>query len=342
MKSSALRERPDLVVEANRMLALANAAEHLEMDPGTTALRPGQVYLANASRFVESHFDEPLTTYAAGWRDPNNIDMSLEFFAPATRVPMRFTYRTATNAQEFFSETEDRRGIGASFKRVEYSGDEVEARCHNRGLMLVVDLDEETDGWEQRAVARLTRRLKRNSLRRAVALLSAAATNTAKTWDATAGTDPDQDVLTDLVTAATASGIRPNRVGYGDTAWSKRQLSHRAQDNAGGYTSAGLTPEQVAQFLNVDQVMVSRERYQSAAATKAEIVNNLVIMFYAMSGQDREDPSNIKRFTAPTAQGGPLGVYIWQISPKLMGVAVEHYENIAITSTLGIRKFTVS
>lgn len=341
MKSSA-RLRPDLVVAANRMLALANAAEPLHEDPGTAAVRPGEIYLANASRFVETNFDEPLTSYAVGWRDPNNIDASVEFYAPATRVPQRFTYRTATNAEEFYSETEDRRAVGASFKRIEYTGNEVEARCYNRGLMLVVDTDEETDGWEQRAVGRLMRRLKRNSLRRAVALLSAAATNTAKTWDATAGKDPDNDVLVDLVAGATASGIRPNRVGYGDTAWSKRVLSHRAQDNAGGYASAALSAEAVAGFLAVDQVHISRERFQSTAAAKAEVVGNLVLMFSAMSGQDREDPSNIKRFVAPTQQGGLMAVYIWEIAPKLRGVAVEHYENIAITSTLGIRKLTIS
>ena len=80
------------------------------------------------------------------------------------------------------------------------------------------------------------------ALRRAIALLSAAATNTAKTWDTTAGKDPDSDVNTELVTAADLSGIRPSRVGFSDTSWSKRLLAHRAQNTAGGFASAAMTP----------------------------------------------------------------------------------------------------
>lgn len=304
----------------------------------------GQVLqLANDSRFVEANFDQPLTTYARGWRDPNNIEATLEFFAPRTPVTPRFTYKSATFIEQFLSElVDDIRAIGANFKRVEYTGTEVNSRTYNRGLMMVVDLDEATDGWEQRAVSRLMQRLRRNSLRRAIALLSAAATNTAKTWDTSAGKDPDQDVISDLVTIGTANGVGANRVGYGHTAWSKRGLALRAQNTAGGYASAGLTPEQLAGVLMVDQVMVSKERYASTASALAEIVSNLVLMFHAIAGATTEDASNIKRFVSPTSQGGDEAVYVWQISPKLMGVAVEHYENTAITSTLGIRKFTVS
>lgn len=146
----------------------------------------------------------------------------------------------------------------------------------------------------------------------------------------------------ELITAATASGIRPNRIGYGDTAWSKRQLSHRAQNNAGGYASAGMTPEQLAAYLAVDQVLISKERYQSTASAKAEIVNNLVLMFEACSGADVDDPSNIKRFVSPVEGGGDLRVYLQQVSAKIWALTVEHYSNIVITSTLGIRQFTVS
>ncbi len=341
MKSSVLT-LPQIRAQMAAGFALINAQAE-PVYQGDSACRPGELYrLTNDSRFITSNFDEPLTTYAVGYKDPNNIEATLEFFAPATPVARRFTYRTATNAEEFYSDSDDVRAIGGAFKAVQYSGSEVEAKTINRGLMMVVDLDEATPGWEQRAVAKLTRRLRRNSLRRAITLLSGAATNTGSTWDATAGKDPDQDIMTALLTASTASGVRPNRVGYGDTAWSKRGLSHRAQDNAGGYASAGMSPQDLAGLLQVDQVLVSRERYQTGAATKAEIVSNLVLMFHAQSGMDTEDASNIKRFVSPTSQGGYLAVYIWQISPKTMGVAVEHYELSAITATLGIRKQTIS
>ncbi len=316
-------------------------------------IRPGDVYLANESVFTQQYFDEPLTNYAVGWRDPNNIEETLEFFAPSVPVPRRFTYKSWTNIEEFLSEGsyDDLRAIGAEFPTVKFTGSEIHARTDNRGLRIRVDMDEVADPnsalaggipvFQARVVEKLKRRILRNSLRRAVTLLSAGAVITAKTWNGTAGQDPDNDVLQQLVAAATQSGIRPNRVAWGDTAWSKRVLTHRAQNDAGGYASAGLSPEEVGMFLIV-QPYVSRERFSAAGAGLAEIVGNLVFMFYALAGQDTEDPSNIKRFYSMTDSGGPWRVYVQQVTSKLVDITVEHYELIKVTSLLGINQFTIS
>lgn len=333
----------------NPKLFAALAAVDLANDglaPDTGNLSHGQIVLANDSRFAESYFNQPLTSYAVGGWDRMDINAELDFFAPAILVPRRFTYAEWLNAEALLSDgtNDDLRAIGGDFKRVEYKSTKTEAKTDNRGLTMRVDMDEVADrtNWQQMYTTMLLNRLKRNSLRRAIALLSAAGSNTARTWDTTAGKDPDQDVSSSLLTATTASGIRPNRVGYGDTAWSKRQLAHRAQDTAGGYASAGMTPEQVAAFLNVDQVLVSRSRYQSGAAAKSEIVSNLVLSFIAQSGGSVEDPSNIKRFVSPTESGGPVRVFLQQVNAKCYDLTVEHYELIKITSTLGIRKETIS
>lgn len=323
-------------------LALANAFGDTPLAVDTGNLAPGVIAAANTSRFIETYFSEPLTAYAVGFRDPNNIAESLEFYAPRVPTARRFEFAKASNAEEFYSETDDIRAIGADFKRVEYTSEKVDAKTLNKGLTVRVDLDNVTPGWQNRTVSKLMRRLQRNELRRAIALISAAATNTGKTWDTSAGKDPDADVLGDLILAADSSGIAPNRVGYGHTAWQKRLLSHRAQENAGGFASAGMTPEQVAGFLSVDKVMVSKERYATGAAAKAQVVSNLVLMFAAFSGEDVDDPSNIKRFVSTVEGGGDVRVYEQQVSAKLVDVTVEHYSNIIITSALGIRKLTIS
>ena len=303
-----------------------------------------QIEFANVARITEGYFSEPLTAYAAGWRDPNDIEGTLDFFAPAVMVNRRFEYAEALNAEEFLSETDDVRALGADFKEVEYKSIKTNAKTANKGLTICVDLDEVADkvGWEQMYTGKLMRRLLRSELRRAITLISAAATNTAKTWDTTAGKDPDQDLTTDLLAASTSSGIRPNRVGFGDTAWDKRKISHRAQNLAGGYASATLSPESLAALINVDRVLVSKERYQSAAATKTEIVNNLVLEFFAQDAMDTEDPSNIKRFVSSPEGGGKFRVFSQQVSAKLYTITVEHYSLIKITSTLGLRKLTIS
>lgn len=310
--------------------------------------KPGQILFANDSRFLETYFSEPLTNYAVGWKDPNDLESALEFIAPAVVVGRRFEWKKATNAEEFLSEvSDDQRAIGSDFKRVEYTQSDVTDKTLNKGLMYVVDLDQTSGSqWQNQKVAKLLRRLWRNEYRRGITLLAASATNQAYTWDTTSGKNPDRDLLTDLITAETATGIRPNRVLYGQTAFNKRGISYEAQTTSTAFGQiAALTLPEIAARLMVDEVRVDRARYQNAAATKAEIVSNLVLAYFAESGVDTEDPSHMKRFVSEfdgEQGGGRVRVYVQQLSSKLVGITVEHYSKIVATFTTGIRKWTIS
>lgn len=340
--SNAHKNQIPMLALAN-YLSLANMAGESAIAVDTGDQLPGVICAANASRFTEDNFSQPLTTYAAGFRDPNNIEATLEFFAPMVEVDGElFEFAKADNAQEFYAEADDVRSRGADFKRIEYTEEKQTAKTQNKGLTMRVESKDWTAAKGQRAVAKLQRRLWRNELWRAIALLSAAATNDDKTWDASAGKDPDMDITTALIAAADASGIRPNRVGFGDTAWNKRWISHRAQDSAGGTASASLTPDALASLLMVDQVLISKERRQSSASAKTQLLANLVLLFNAVTGGDDEDPSNIKRFVSPVEGGGRVRVYEQRVSAKLIDITVEHNSNIIVTSTLGIRKLTIS
>ena len=306
-----------------------------------------RISMFNADLATESFFSQPLTDYAVGFSDAAELDAELEFFAPGVEVPRRFSYATHDNAEDFLSDGDnDERPPKADFNDVEYTDNEVNTTTVNRGLQITLDMDKlyETRDWEERYTQKLLRRLKRNQLRRAMALLSAAAVNTNKTWDTTAGKDPDQEMIMELILAADLSGIKPNRIGMSDTAWGKRALAHRAQNTAGGFASASLTTEALANILGVDQVLRSNSRF-TAGAARSQIAGNLVLMFNATGGVDTEDASNIKRFYstgAPEEGGGMYQVYSARISSKRHVIAVGHYERQAITSTLGIRKFTVA
>jgi hypothetical protein len=309
----------------------------------------GQVLFANDSRFLETYFSEPLTNYAVGWRDPNNTEATLQFIAPAVPVGRRFEWKQAANAEEFLSETiDDERAIGSDFKRVEYTAHDVSDKTLNKGLTYIADLDNVSGpNWQNEKVAKLLRRLYRNEFRRGIAALSAAATNSNVTWSTGANNNPDQDVLTQLLAATTASGIRPNRVLYGDTAWNNRHISYEnVASTATAFANiAAMTPEQLASRLMVDKVMISRERYQSSASAKSEIVSNLVFAYYAEDGVDTEDPSNIKRFVSAFSAeegGGFVRAFVQQISSKLVAITVEHYSKIIVTFSTGIRQWTVS
>jgi len=328
-------------------------AELANAPAANDSIRPGEICFANESILTQQYFDEPLTNYAIGWRDPNNIEATLDFLAPPVPTPRRFTYKSWVNVEEFLSEGtyDDLRAIGAEFPSVIYTGSEIHARTDNRGLRIRVDLDEVADpnsplagglpAYQARIVEKLKRRILRNSLRRAITLISAGATNNNKTWSS-GSPDPDNDVNTQLVTATSAGGIRPNRVMWGDSAWSKRLTGYRSQNVAGAYANAALTPQQVGDWLGGVMGYVSRERYSSAGAALAEVLGNYVLMLYALDGVDVEDPTNVKRFYSMTDSGGPWRVYVQQVTSKLVDITVEHYELISVVSTLGLNQFTIS
>lgn len=183
------------------------AQPHAPVDDGKNV--HDRVVAANAALFTEATFSQPLTDFAVGFRDTNDIENTLQFFAPRVRTSRRFEYSVASNIEEFFSEVEDDlRPIGADFKDVGgYTETKVNGKTENRGLTITVDHDQ------------------------------------------------------------------------------------------------------------VDM---------------------------ALDNADTEDSSNIKRFVSPCEDGGDVRVYEQQLTAKLTRISVEHYEKTAITSTLGIRKFTVS
>lgn len=327
--------------KSGRIIALP-PAERLPADVTNNPV--GIIHMANESRFNAAHFSEGLTAYAVGWRDTVDLEAELEFLAPRVPAGRRFEYRLAENAEAFYAESDDSdiRAIGADFKVVGYTGSMVLGKTLNKGLTVRVDLDEVYGPmYEELQIARLMRRLKRIEVRRSAMLLESLATNAAKTWDTSAGKDPDMDVIDALRLASDTAGIRPNRVGFGVTAWDKRVLSHRAQDNAGGFASAGMTEQQLAGLYGVDEVRRVKTRWQATKTTKAAAMATKVLAFFAESNLGLEDPSNIKRFVTP-AGDGDYRVYRHEVSAKLIDLTVEHYSTIAATSGLGVRSLTIS
>ncbi len=314
----------------------------LQIDDGLQA--PGLVCAANESRFDAAHLSEPLTAFTVGWRDPENLRALLDFLAPPVRVSRRFEFRRADNAEAFLSESDDVRSIGSAFKRVEYSGESVNAKTLNKGLTIRVDHDEEVgDDWQERYTQLLMQRLLRNEVRRAIAALDSQDSSVDKTWTWNSSTNPtpnpDADLRAALAAAAATTGVRPNRVVFGEGAWDLRSNAYYAQQGAGAFHAAGLTPDDLARKVFVEGVRVVGARY-AAAGTKSLVLGNHVYAYYAQDGALKDEPSNIKRFVTP-AGGSDFRVYV-ESSSKFTDITVEHYSSIVITSPLGIRRLAVS
>ena len=300
-----------------------------------------EIISANENRFSAGNYSEALTAFTVGWVDPENTAKILDFIAPPIPVGRRFEFKKSDNAQAFYSESDDVRAIGAEFKRVSYAGESVNEKTINKGLTIRVDHDEVSgDDWQERYVQMLMQRLLRNELRRAVKALEtiAASDNSAKSWNA--GANPDADIRNMLMLAADQSGVRPNRLLFGESAWDLRMTSLESQNNAVAFKGAAMAKDELAGKFMLDGCEVLSSRYQSAPATKSKILADAVFAFFAQNTISKDEPSNLKRFYTPTEEGGAFRVYCDEHA-KYTDITVEHYSSIVATSALGVRKLTV-
>ena len=305
-------------------------------------LAPGHIALANEARFTASHYSEPLTQFSVGYRDPENLQAAIDYIAPAVPVGRRFEWKNAANSQAFLTETDDERAIGAGFKRVEYAGSTQLGKTVNRGLVYVLDTDEDGGAvTEESIVAMLTQRILRNKYRRAMTALSAIAAGNAAVFSSS--TQPDELIKAELATAQLASGVFPNRGLIGLVAWNLRSAAYAAQTTAGGFSGLVKPAASVAGDLMLDDLRIDKALYQSSASAKTRIVSSNFYGVIAREGLTKDDPSHLKQFYTPVG-GGRFRVYRKVTGPadKFVEITVEHYESIVATSTVGLARLNIT
>ena len=322
--------------------------ESFTIHPADDAFENGRVLAFNASQFSGNAPSEFLSNYAVRYQDNNtaqSIDSVRQFIAPD--VPSNNSqfveyalYNFSDGLLSMDNLADDLRGIGADFPTMRNPPHQlVSQRVANRGLAVEVDEDEERldADWQQNRVAFLRGVLDRNRLRRTVALFAAGAVSVNKTWSS--GTpDPDMDITDELE----AQSLRSSRIVYGPSAWTKRKRAFRTSNTPAGYASADQTLEDLAGEFAVEEVQVVRAKYATGASSASNIVGSQVWLFCAGTGLGRNDFSNLKTFTAPTKTGQRYAAYVRQVGDKRWRIAVECYETVAITSTVGLEIVTVN
>jgi hypothetical protein len=172
----------------------------------------GQITVANSSMNYAGSFAETVTGYLAGLPSDDETE-SLEAACPSIRTNDFFRFPKADD-EAYLTETDgsDIRARGASFKRVQYKGTQVADETQQKGLTMRVDhKDLAKDGgviipgWENMYAMELRKRLVRADKFRFIALLDAAANNTAVTFSA--ATNPDGLLRAQAKRTRTATGI---------------------------------------------------------------------------------------------------------------------------------------
>ncbi len=363
-KQAAEQQFMQAVALTSRIFNLANTAKEPDV-LSADRLVPGKIslineeqqflphnlkMLGNEERFTSAYYSDPLTQYAVGWTDPENLQELTDFVAPRVPVGRRFEYKLAVNAEAFLSEIDDERAIQGEFKQVEYQGSTQSQKTVNRGLKYRLDLDEEGGGiiTEMMIVARLLQRIKRNQFRRAILTLTALANanNTAVTWTYNSSTNPNaqpnENLRSQAQRAQLDSGVYPNRLLMDLLSWNIRKATYASQAlSAGAIGSYTQSMEEVAADIGIDRGMTCKPVYQSTATAKSYILGQKAIQFYSQDNPTRDDPTNLKHFVTPVGDGD-FRVYRQPVGAKFIDITVEHYDNIVGTATVGINQLTVS
>lgn len=298
-----------------------------------------KIIFANSAAFNSSAFSQELTGYAAGYKVPELTD-ALDFIAPPVPVPSKRFEFAQFGKGDYVIDNDDERAVYGSFKVVTSSGKIVQAKLVHRGLTMVLDSDEIAANYEQRAVERLKKRLIRNELYRAAGMLVKAATNSAKKWMAngTGKSTPDGDLMELVKSVADACGMHANRILCGEQAWAYRYAAMVASEAPGEGASAKLTPAEIAQFLGIEEMRISKDRYEYRDSSDgSDKKGNIVFAFNGRAGVDIDDPSTFKRFHL----GEGYSTFI-EDKGYTKNITVSHYSLLAQTGVGACRSITVS
>lgn len=331
-----LEPSPDLAGGSGGVFA-ANA-ERIEL------ARERSLEAANDANLTGFHLSEPLTEFATGAPDANGLQEFLNMIAPPVPTGMRFSYQVHTEAEERVADSiaAIRRPIGGEFPNVRLTGSETNGNLFNLGLTTFIDHDQGglNPLVQQHHVLNLLNRILRAQVVNAMGLIDAAATDAGSTNWGSSTSNPDKDLRTDLRTAKLARGERSNMVLIGDAAWQYRQDAYEQPARTNSGTKAGYTPQQLATALRVGNVVIGEETKRSSATALADIVGSATYNFMVNPVATTSDMSNVKQFTMMGA-GGAVEVFIEQLT-KRVKVTVSKYANTVITSSVGIRKRTIT
>ena len=292
----------------------------------------------------------PLQSFAIVAAENDNLVPQTNFLAPDVNTNSAsgiFSYTDRSSGIQTLQSIENlERAINAPPTLVDGKGTQAFAECVPYALASEVDWAryEDPEQEMQNRITEITDLIQLFRFQMAFGALSAIAANTAKTWDTTAGKDPDQDVLTLVIAAATGSGFRPTRAMYGETAGSKRKLAHRAQNTAGGFASANASEEDIARFLGIGGVMFSNALARDQDGTIAGIIANLMLVFRTFPNASLRDSSILKAFFA-LDHGQRYYTQIRQVSEFVWRVCVSYKERMLITGPVAgdpVRQYTIS
>jgi hypothetical protein len=310
----------------------------------------GQITVANAAMNYAGALAQDVQGYLAGL--PSSDESArLELLFPGVQTNDFFQFaKSDDEAYLTESDNSDIRAIGASFKRVQYKGTTVIDSTQQKGLTMRVDhkqlpkmAGKVIEGWENRYAEALRKRLIRADIVRGLALIDAAANNTAVTFSAS--TNPDGLLRAQMQRTRVAMGDLSNAIMViGNASWQGRIDAYEAaaRANTGVANHSDYDEIALARYLQAKRVHIADGIKQTAkGATKADVLGLANYSYSTSDSPILDDPSNVRRAYSPVKGSGEWAVAIQEYE-VYTDITVWHESKIFIPQSTGIRKTTVT
>lgn len=341
------------------------ANEMLVTDPGFGAAKPGEFYAANEGELIDARrsgnvfeaandgnlaagvlaLSQPLSQFSTGVQDRENLQELLDRVAPMAPVGgLRFSYLAETEAEEFQKRSIQAitRPVHGEFPERKITGSTVDGAVDNLGIVTYLDRDQGglLPSMQQAVVASSRGIILRSLIADAIAKIDAAASaDTSKNWG-DAAANPDGNAREMVKACGDARGEEANIVIYGNGSWHYRADAYEVPTRTNGGDRGGWTPQRLAEYLGVDDVIHLKARYRSSASALTALLGATVYAYNAKSNLMPMDSSNIKRFQY-IGDGGAMRVWI-EIGTHRVKIITDCQARNVITSTVGIRKRAIT
>lgn len=300
----------------------------------------GSIVLANVANSAKA--TRWISDYNVGLVQNNGLVQAREHLAPTAQIVAvneTFSYRYFDRAESFKNVDYDKlvRGTGGEHPYFNAKSTLQSGSLESVGISVVIEkaFNESDPSYEARMVQSAINILETATLQRAYEHFTAIAAAT--TWSKTGEVDPDTALFNAMDTASSAAGVRPNRVLYGDMAWTAREIWLRSKQTAAGFNAprdeAGLSSQ-----IRAD-VMIPDGRIANGSGMFPAFAADKILGGVAFAGTPEGDVSNVKLFVGKDG----LQINEWD-HPQghLKIITVSRWQCLKTTSALGAFAISVT
>jgi len=305
------------------------------------------------SRLSTAAINPTLTTYAQGVSQDLAGDIS-DFIAPYVVVGASAgRFKQFDDKNSFLAYAETRRGIGGTATRLKFEATDGTYDCEPNALEIPIDDTERSRAgeWQDRLERSKSRSLittaRVSRADRVMTIIKAAITAVVGkgVWS-NAANDPIAELNEQILAIAIACGMMPNRLALGLGAWATLRDHPKVIERQPGAELIGLTVEQLAKMLlnpamEIKIGTLSKTTAWGKANSKSNIVGDEAFMFIGSASPSEYDPSAVKTFT--TQEGSVTAVRVYRDEAARSDIlAVDWSEQIQVTSSIGIKRITIT